>query len=577
MFVKTGTALLFLLFSSATLAQSQLFLVGGSWKTCGSYGTSACTDETNWPDSAKQQNSYRVSATALQQLQSLSLWKDSDTVLKAALLNVLQNFAKHHPNQIFAKEQFHDKLKGFAINVGDQSTNASKLLKTLPDHLYYPINDLLEAPSVDASGNFIREQASIEHTRHESSKLIYAGFMAALKKVTPEGQQPVVLISTASGYDVFAATDYYLNIFTQLGAKAIWLPVEATLAKLLDEGKCADLAQARADYVGVYNREAVYPYLAEYQQQFCDAPEQLVSLAQQANGVFFNGGDQSLTWQSFVTAQDKDRPWLAALRDKFNAGQLVISGTSAGTAVQSGKPGTGEAGMITGGTSDGALLAGTEEKAPWIERVDPHATVRPVSYHSKGGLKFFPYGVLDTHFSERGRQLRLAKLVLASDARFGFGVDETTALVATPIDDDNALFEVVGQNGVYIVEQTAQSENSADKISYTSHYLVSGQKFELKQGKLQFPQGAFQPFKPELDEIVSDSDLTQKTEYRDLVEAQIAVAAQRSLSVFSNNQRQFAIALSFTEQSAIATSLSMDNISGYINAHVEARVSQAKE
>lgn len=576
MFVKVSVILSFLLFSSSLWAQSQLFLVGGSWKTCGSYGTSACIDNTSWPGNAKTQNSYRVTEATLIQLKSLSLWKEGETPIKAALLNILQNFASHHKDKIFDKEQFHNNLKNFSVNFEGVSTNASKFIKALPDHLYYPVNDILEAPSMDSEGNFIREKASVNNTRYESSKLIYARFIEAVKKVTPEGQQPVILVSTASGYDVFAATDYYLDIFTQLGAKAVWIPVEATLTKLLDQGECSDLAKARADYVGVYNRESVYPYLAEYQQQFCDAPEQLVTLAQQANGVFFNGGDQSLTWQSFVDAKNQDRPWLAALRNKFNAGQLVISGTSAGTAVQSGKKGTKEAGMITGGTSDGAMIAGAEDKAPWIERVDPHATIRPVTYHGEGGLKFFPYGVLDTHFSERGRQLRLAKLVLASDARFGFGVDETTALVATPIDDNNALFEVVGQNGVYVVEQTAKSNNQANEIAYTSHYLVSGQRFELKQGELVFPESDFSPFKPELDEIVSDSDLTQKSEYRDLVEAQIAVAAQRSLSVFNNNQQRFTISLSFTEQSAISKSLSMDNISGYINARVDAKVSAEK-
>lgn len=289
---------------------------------------------------------------------------------------------------------------------------------------------------------------------------------------------------------------------------------------------------------------------------------------------FFNGGDQSLTWQSFVTKQGEDRPWLAALRAQFDAGKLVISGTSAGTAVQSGIRDSENAGMITGGTSDGAMLVGAENKTPWIERADPHATIRPVTYHGAGGLKFFPYGVLDTHFSERGRQLRLAKLVLSSGAKYGFGVDETTALKTTPIDQNNAQFEVVGQNGVYIVEQTPQSQNSDTAISYTSHYLVSGQSFSLQDGKLVFDETQFTSFEPELDEIVTDKDLTQKTEYRDLREAQIGVAAKRSLAVFTNNEHIFTVSLEFNEDSAISKTQSMDNINGYINAQVKASVAK---
>ncbi|WP_338290579.1 cyanophycinase [Planctobacterium marinum] len=574
MFVRITSAIVLLMLSTFVVAQSQLFLVGGSWKTCGSYGTSACKDDVSFPESAKTQNSYRISKDNIAQLKTLTAWQEQDKQLKGAVLNVLQNFLALHASKTFTKSEFQDKLADLSITLSGETITAKKLLSGLPDRLYYPIHDVLEAPSKAADGSFIREQASVIGTKYQSSQQIYQAFIEAVKKVTPKGQTPVVLVSTASGYDVFAAADYYLDIFASLGVDAQWLPIEATMAKLLDKGHCQNLATARADYVGVYNRETVYPYLAEYQQQFCQNPAQLAQLAQKANGIFFNGGDQSLTWQSFVNPQGEDRPWLAALRNKFNKGKLIISGTSAGTAVQSGKPGASEAGMITGGTSDGAMIVGAEAKAPWIERVDPHSSIRPVTYHAEGGLKFFPYGVLDTHFSERGRQLRLAKLVLSSNARFGFGVDETTALVTTPIDADNAKFEVVGQNGVYIVEQTQKSLNQPTTISYTSHYLVSGQRFELKDGKLVFPEADFVPFVAELDEIVSDKDLTQKTEYRDLLESQIAVAAKRSLAVFTNNDKLFTLSLQFNEHSAISKTQSMDNMRGYIHAQVDAKVAE---
>ena len=564
--------------------QSKLFLVGGAWKTCGSFGGSACSGKVKWSEEVKTENVYTVTPPQIQQIKDLKQWREEDKLHKAALLNVLQNFHHIHKGKTFGREDFRAKLKRVNVSFEGKSTSARTVVGDLPNDLYYPVYDILEAPNQTTSGEFIKEQASIEKTKYDSSKAIYQAFVQAAKDVTPEGQKPVILISSASGYDVFGAVDYYLSIFGQLGAQAEWLPVEATLGKMMDGNKladkeaCAGIHKEREAFVGVYNREKVYPYLASYQRRFCEDPQKLVELAQRANAIFFNGGDQSLTWLSFVEADNSDRPWLSALRSKFDAGKLAISGTSAGTAVQSGVAINAEgqddnttaqtAGMITGGTSDGAIIWGSENKYPWIERADPESNSRPVTYHGFGGLKFFPYGILDTHFSERGRQLRLAKLVLESEATFGFGVDETTALAATPINENNAEFEVIGQNGVYIVEQTISSVNQKDRIQFVSHYLVNGQRFSLNDGKLVFPESEFKSFTGTTNSIATDKDLTQKTEYRDLVESQINVGAKMATAVFENNDRRFSMAIQLNNKSGISTTASVDGLKGYTHSVV---------
>lgn len=573
MFVRLFFCLTFFAVSTATFATSKLFLVGGSWKTCGSFSGSACDRNVDWPENAKTENAYSVTPKQLLQVKNLTAWQPGEEPIKAALINALTNFSVIHKNATFGKKAFQKMSTKVSVNIAGTSTTLKDLLGALPDHLYYPVNDVLEAANQDTSGQFVKEQASVADTKYEGSKAIYAEFISAVKAVTPAQQKPVILVSTASGYDVFGAVDYYLSIFEQLGADAKWLPLEATFGKLMDEGGCKDLHQARTDYVNVYNRDTVYPYLADYQQAFCQNPEKITELVTQANGIFFNGGDQSLTWQAFVNNQDTDRPWLAALRSQFNDGKLVISGTSAGTAVQSGIPGKKGAGMITGGTSDGALIMGAEDKMPWIERTDPESNIRPVTYHSSGGLKLFPYGILDTHFSERGRQLRLAKLVLESDAKFGFGVDETTALVATPIDDNNAEFEVVGQNGVYVIEENDRSVNAEKQITYTSHYLVNGQRFAIKAGMLVFPENEFEAFNKLKGSHTIKDDVTQKRFYRDMVEAQLNDKHQTSTATFTNNDRQFEVTVTLSKaQSRQSKVKSMDNLSGYIHAQVTAKV-----
>lgn len=596
MFVRIFLTAFLYCVSCQSYSQSQLFLVGGSWKTCGSMSGSSCIEGTKWPDNAKSENAYSVTPAKVAQIKQLPIWQKSEQQLKGALLNVLQNFHQIHKTQPFGRHKFHAQLKNLEVTFNSKTINARTLFNDLPDHLYYPIHDILETANQSPTGSFRKEYANIGNTKYASSQAIYARFFDAVKRVTPDEQQPVILISTASGYDVFGAVDYYLSIFSQLGAEAKWLPVEATLGKLADENadlktdthknaiseRCQHIETERAKYVSVYNRQNVYSYLAKIQQEYCANPEKLVTLAAQANGIFFNGGDQSLTWQAFVKPDNSDRPWLAALRKKYNEGKLVISGTSAGTAVQSGLPLTATAGpkkketlkapMITGGTSDGAMISGSQDKFPWIERTDPEANIRPVTYHSFGGLKFFPYGPLDTHFSERGRQLRLAKLVVDSDAKFGFGVDETTALVTTPIDNNNAEFEVVGQNGVYIVEQQETSVRGTNEISFLSHYLISGQKFKLNNDKLIFEELEFSPFNGKTEKIVTDKDLTQKSEYRDLVESQLNIGAKLATSIFENNQKTFSISIELNNDSGISKLKSRDGLSGYINAVVKSTI-----
>ena len=62
-------------------------------------------------------------------------------------------------------------------------------------------------------------------------------------------------------------------------------------------------------------------------------------LVQRASGLFFNGGDQFLTLSSLAHV-DEDKKLFSSLyaviKQRFDDGDLVIAGTSAGSAVQSG-------------------------------------------------------------------------------------------------------------------------------------------------------------------------------------------------------------------------------------------------
>ena len=173
----------------------------------------------------------------------------------------------------------------------------------------------------------------------------------------PESQDPKA--GTAEAYNSMANGDYYVQLFAALGAAAEWIPI--------DLDSIASNASPR-----------------------------VVAQVQRMNGFVFGSGDQSRIASCLLLAGHQDSPVLAAIRARVAAG-AVVAGTSAGTAIQAGPP------MITGGESYDALLHGPH---PAVSSAYPD----DLSYDPLGGLGFFVDGLIDTHFAERGRHGRLARL-----------------------------------------------------------------------------------------------------------------------------------------------------------------------
>jgi cyanophycinase len=95
---------------------------------------------------------------------------------------------------------------------------------------------------------------------------------------------------------------------------------------------------------------------------------------------------------------------------------------------------------ILGGDSMNALVLGTKfEKGS-------SGNQSPLVYSKTGGLGFLKNYVLDSHFSEQGREMRLIRTTLDSKdlpgigTSKGLGVDENTALVVS-----NPLSKPIGK------------------------------------------------------------------------------------------------------------------------------------
>ncbi|MDZ7903393.1 MAG: hypothetical protein U5L01_12990 [Rheinheimera sp.] len=115
----------------------------------------------------------------------------------------------------------------------------------------------------------------------------------------PTTTRPKLLLITSSSNDPLQWVDYYLQHFNAAGADAMWLPIEpALVAQSAERDACLTLNHQRFIHNGQYNRAAHYPDLAAYQLALCQQPRRLEALINEADAIFINGGDQSLTMRS---------------------------------------------------------------------------------------------------------------------------------------------------------------------------------------------------------------------------------------------------------------------------------------
>ena len=323
--------------------------------------------------------------------------------------------------------------------------------------------DAPEKFSADANGKRVLEVVDFNASKSAAAKEIYRYFVAMAKsahfaRTGKTVAQPRIGILTSASSDPFDPVDFYLGAFQQAGAKAQWLPLDAAVR--VSFGKdCGKIAAARTALTESVDRAEIYPDLAQTQRNFCLDRSQLTKMLANFDGLFFNGGDQSLSKAAWFDGV-QPIPEFAQLQARVHAGTLAIGGTSAGTAVMS------KAAMITNGTSAVALKRGAKARpAPPLDctrkRSCPKDLVEDdLTYEPSGGLGLFSLGILDTHFAARERQGRLAQLLIDSGTRYGFGVDETTALILSHTQGGMSL-RAIGAGSVWIFDAKGAKEASA--------------------------------------------------------------------------------------------------------------------
>ncbi|AWL12247.1 Cyanophycinase [Saliniradius amylolyticus] len=463
----------------------QLMLVGGGLSTCSSLASGNCLD-ADFDDTTRQQSHYLIDEKNIDAILTSQAFSSLTGDKREKVKNLFMGIYAEYQNEHLTR----DELKRAFSNADAGGFDGSAFYNSMSDELYYTVLDHLEAPDHLPSGERRQEQVDLSQNKNRYAKYIYEQFVAmAAARVDDSSQsKPKIAVITASSRDPFESADFYQSAFEQAGAEVIWLPLDQSYQQARewqDKGfdGCGRLTEIRADN-GSFNREAIYPDRTALQLEMCSKPELMWKQLEQIQGVFFNGGDQSLTRKALRRSDGSDSPELKLIKQRFAEGQLVVGGTSAGTAIQpGGQFNQRPLPMISNGDSDTAFERGAFAVYPPSQRCQPETPcdsgllASDLTYEADGGSGLFNLGTLDTHFSERDREARLALLAAFTGTRFAFGVDEATALVVGNQTAQQTPMAVIGQGGVWMVDTQSgiyKLQNNKRQLVAMSHYLNHG-------------------------------------------------------------------------------------------------------
>ncbi|MCX7042081.1 MAG: hypothetical protein NT117_05245 [Gammaproteobacteria bacterium] len=459
----------------------QLWLIGGGEPVCSSEEPEFCipgkraeSEATFAKLEALHEKQFRFSPQARTQLASIKAWA-GDAARTDVALKQLDALAAGNAGKTFTARDWHALLEPLAFDEQPQGL----------------VDDIFQVRALRHDGSTQEYQTFLDGSAghvQETFRDFVASAAAGARRRGNSGK-PRLVVLTASSNDVFEYVSYYLSLFEAAGAQALWLPLEPALIRAKD---CSQLDALRFEWNGVHSRTASHPEWAKVQRDFCEHPEKMQALVDSADAFFINGGDQSLTLRSLQLQPGQFTPLAQRMLDRIEAG-IPLGGSSAGTAVQSGNR-AGTIPMFGGGQSAHALRHGALplEANTVLCAVNGNCTMHgdadQLTYRAEGGLRVFSIGVADTHFHEREREGRLLRLLLDTKSRFGFGVDEATVLKADIDDHDNAVLQVMGHGGVWIVDTAGATTRVDDKQWSASGFratrLLAGDSARLHGGVL---------------------------------------------------------------------------------------------
>ena len=216
---------------------------------------------------------------------------------------------------------------------------------------------------------------------------------------------------------------------------------------------CSEPRAVAAKYQAAFGALGAHKltFLHQENRQEAENPHHLTTI-ERADGVFFTGGNQLKLVTTLAGTS-----LAATIYRRYHAG-LNLCGTSAGAAAMSSV-------MIARGTGRSAARLSAVRMSP--------------------GLGFLPTIIVDQHFRERDRFGRLLAAVLCNPSLLGFGLDEDTAFVLSPLDQ----VSVVGSGSLTIFDGSKLQASNIHSVADTMpasfagmrmHVLSEGWRFNLQ-------------------------------------------------------------------------------------------------
>ena len=465
----------------AARVRNELVLAGGALHVCSSLALRDCTSADVFDGSVVRHPFTHVfDAPGIAALDRDPLWARQRTQ-RTRLMGALRHLVHARAAEALTADAMRDLLEATCVDgkvrVARCRASVTSPFAGLDDDGQSMVLAAFEVPQRDARGLRRVERASLEHSRNPHGVAVLHAFVNAARSRTGSPRPRIALV-TASAFDPFDPVDMYRDALRQAGADVVWWPLDAALARaVFGGGGCDALPMWREEQLGLPRRAHVYPDLHARQLAACRDPDSLVALPDSVHGVFFTGGDQWRLRRAFFDGDDAPNAWLRALRTAVQRGDVVIGGTSAGSAVQSG------AAMLSNGTPAHAVAHGAVASPPpapgctraqaCIDGLDEDT----MTFWPAGGLGLAPGFIVDTHFSQRNRELRLLQLLTRTGTRWGLGADETSALHATWSIDGRVRIDAVGASGGWVFD--ARDACVGADLRVNAHLLAPGAQLRI--------------------------------------------------------------------------------------------------
>lgn len=492
-------------------AGAQILLAGGTLPVCTSMTPTECLKSPVRDEQALTGHQFRIDRAGIARWRA-SLEAGPDSASLQAWASLLEQLEASAPEAL-SRAELTQRIRDYRDPNG--SFSGDELYQAADDRSWWQLLDHFQEPL----GERI-EQVALENSRNPAALEVFRHFVAMAGAVSTH-QRPRIAVSTASSRDPYDALAFYVQVFEQAGAEVVWLPLDRALVAARTQGRCEALGTYQAELLGSWDRQRVHPAAFAHQQAFCIDPERGLDLIDGIDGLFLNGGDQWLTLHAFLDPQGGHSAELRRLHERLQAGELVLGGTSAGAAVQSGPV------MISNGGSIRALLNGAHEGPPPAPGCDrsgscpPGLPVDALSFH-RGGLGSFAPGIVDTHFSERWRQFRLLQLLAETGIRLGLGVDETSAVEVSGLFDDTHLrLRAIGASGGWLIDLDGADRRQALPLRLDGarlYHIGPGAQLKLEPAQVDPDVGDKAP-----STIASGADCVDTQTYRSFA----ALAADR--------------------------------------------------